>query len=143
MAPQLDVFGMHIPPLYVLIPGGVAVTVSQCKIVSTYGTVFNCHQTILYVSFYMIYNIYFHPLASYPGPKSHAATRLTYVVYQLTGQLPYRCHQLHTTYGDVVRIAPDELSFNNSNAWKDIYGHRQGHAPMPKDPAFYTRPDSG
>ncbi|KAL5353083.1 hypothetical protein ACLOAV_001113 [Pseudogymnoascus australis] len=125
MAPQFDVFSMHIPPLYVLIPGGIAVS------------------TILYVSYYIIHNIYFHPLASYPGPKSHAATRLTYVFYHLTGQLPYICHQLHTTYGDVVRIAPDELSFNNPNAWKDIYGHRQGHPPMSKDMAFYNRPASG
>ncbi|KFY92053.1 hypothetical protein V500_04337 [Pseudogymnoascus sp. VKM F-4518 (FW-2643)] len=125
MAPQFDVFEMHIPPLYVLIPGCLAVL------------------TILYISSHLIYNLYFHPLASYPGPKSHAAARLPYVYYHLTGQLPYKCHQLHTTYGDVVRIAPDELSFTNPNAWKDIYGHRQGHTPMPKDMAFYNRPPTG
>ncbi|OBT62545.1 hypothetical protein VE03_07403 [Pseudogymnoascus sp. 23342-1-I1] len=125
MAPQIDVFDMHIPPLYVLIPGALAIS------------------TIFYISYHIIYNIYFHPLASYPGPKSHAATRLTYVFYNLAGRLPYRCHQLHTTYGDVVRIAPDELSFTNPTAWKDIYGHRQGHALMPKDMAFYNRPPSG
>lgn len=104
---------------------------------------FNSHQTILYVFSYLIYNLYFHPLASYPGPKSHAAARLPYVYYHLTGQLPYRCQQLHATYGDVVRIAPDELSYINADAWKDIYGHRQGHAPMPKDTAFYNRPPNG
>ncbi|OBT98661.2 hypothetical protein VE01_03550 [Pseudogymnoascus verrucosus] len=125
MAPQFDVFNTHIPPLYALIPGCLAVL------------------TILYASYYVIYNIYFHPLSSYPGPKSHAATRLTYVYYHLTGQLPYRCHQLHTTYGDVVRIAPDELSFTNADAWKDIYSHRQGHQPMNKDMSFYNTPSNG
>ncbi|KFY23056.1 hypothetical protein V493_06128, partial [Pseudogymnoascus sp. VKM F-4281 (FW-2241)] len=53
------------------------------------------------------------------------------------------CHQLHTTYGEVVRIAPDELSFTNADAWRDIYGHRQGHLPMPKDMSFYNRPSNG
>ncbi|KFY45029.1 hypothetical protein V495_03143 [Pseudogymnoascus sp. VKM F-4514 (FW-929)] len=122
MAPRFDVLNMHISPLYVLIPGGLAVL------------------TILYAFYNVIYNIYFHPLASYPGPISHAAARLPFVYYHLTGQLPYRCRELHNTYGDVVRIAPDELSFTNANAWKDIYGHRQGHAPMAKDMKFYNRP---
>ncbi|OBT52420.1 hypothetical protein VE04_06896 [Pseudogymnoascus sp. 24MN13] len=108
MAPQFDVFDMHIPPLYALIPGCLAVL------------------TILYTLSRVIYNIYFHPLSSYPGPKSHAVTR-----------------QLHETYGDVVRIAPDELSFTNADAWKDIYSHRQGHQPMPKDMSFYNIPPNG
>ncbi|KFY12419.1 hypothetical protein V492_03889 [Pseudogymnoascus sp. VKM F-4246] len=125
MAPQFDVFNMDIPPLYALVPAGFAVL------------------TVLLASYNIIYNIYFHPLASYPGPKLHAATRLTFVYYNLTGQLPYRCHELHKKYGDVVRTAPDELSFINAGAWKDIYGHRQGHAPMEKDMTFYNRPTTG
>ncbi|ELR05414.1 hypothetical protein VC83_03574 [Pseudogymnoascus destructans] len=125
MATQFNVFSMHIPPLYALIPSCLAVL------------------TVLYTLSRVIYNIYFHPLASYPGPKSHASTRLLYVYYHLTGQLPYRCHQLHTTYGDVVRIAPDELSFTNADAWKDIYGYRHGHQPMPKDMSFYNIPSNG
>lgn len=30
---------------------------------------------------------------------------------------------LHQRYGEVVRIAPDHLSFISAQAWKDIYGH--------------------
>lgn len=30
--------------------------------------------------------------------------------------------QLHQQYGPVVRIAPDELSFNSQEAVRDIYG---------------------
>jgi averantin hydroxylase len=40
---------------------------------------------------------------------------------------------LHRQFGDVVRLAPDELSFINAAAWKDIYGHRQGHDEFAKD----------
>lgn len=36
--------------------------------------------------------------------------------------------------GPVVRIGPNELTFNRAQAWKDIYGHRQGHAHFAKDP---------
>jgi cytochrome P450 len=36
----------------------------------------------------------------------------------------------------VVRIAPNELSFNSAQSWKDIYGFRQGHKPFVKS-EFY------
>jgi len=42
--------------------------------------------------------------------------------------------QMHDIYGSVVRIGPNELTFNKAEAWKDIYGHRQGHTNFPKDP---------
>lgn len=32
--------------------------------------------------------------------------------------------QLHDRYGPVVRIAPDELAYNDTRAWKDIYSNR-------------------
>ena len=31
----------------------------------------------------------------------------------------------HGKYGDVVRIAPNRLSFIGDSAWKDIYMHKQ------------------
>jgi cytochrome P450 len=33
-----------------------------------------------------------------------------------------------------VRLMPTELSFNEPQAWRDIYGHRQGHPQFHKDP---------
>jgi hypothetical protein len=45
---------------------------------------------------------------------------------------------LHKKYGSVVRVAPQMLSFNNSQAWKDIYGHRQSKGQIPKDTNFYA-----
>lgn len=40
-------------------------------------------------------------------------------------------------YGDVVRIAPDEVSFSNGEAWNDIHCYRQGHQPFSKDPVWW------
>jgi cytochrome P450 len=34
----------------------------------------------------------------------------------------------------VVRISPNELSFDDENSWKDIYGSRPGHKNFHKDP---------
>lgn len=47
---------------------------------------------------------------------------------------------LHEEYGDVVRIAPDELSFTDGEAWKTIYGTRAGHGQKAKDYRFYAPP---
>jgi hypothetical protein len=33
-----------------------------------------------------------------------------------------------------VRVAPNELSFDEEPAWKDIYGSRSGHKNFHKDP---------
>jgi hypothetical protein len=36
--------------------------------------------------------------------------------------------------GPIVRLSPNELSFNSVQAWEDIYGHRLGRPNMAKDP---------
>lgn len=41
---------------------------------------------------------------------------------------------LHDKYGSVVRLSPNELSFNTVQAWTDIYGHRPGRLDLAKDP---------
>ncbi|RAL64940.1 hypothetical protein DID88_001531 [Monilinia fructigena] len=43
----------------------------------------------------------------------------------LSGKLPYRIKALHDEYGAVLRVAPDELSFTDPQAWKDIYLQKQ------------------
>ncbi|KAM6505317.1 hypothetical protein FSOLCH5_014545 [Fusarium solani] len=46
----------------------------------------------------------------------------------------------HDKYGDVVRVAPNELSFNTPQAYKDIYGHAiEGRKPFLKSRVFYDR----
>ncbi|KAH7126579.1 benzoate 4-monooxygenase cytochrome-like protein P450 [Dendryphion nanum] len=72
----------------------------------------------------VLYNLYLHPLRKYPGPKLWAATRLTWTRSMQSGHFHHDLHKLHSQYGPVVRIAPDELSYTNASAWKDIYGNR-------------------
>lgn len=51
---------------------------------------------------------------------------------------------MHEKYGEVVRVAPDELSYTTPNAWRDIYGHRaQGQKEMTKYDKFYKPIDLG
>jgi cytochrome P450 len=45
--------------------------------------------------------------------------------------------EMHKKYGDIVRVAPDELAFSHPDAWNDIMGHRQGVLEMEKASWFY------
>ncbi|GLA63287.1 hypothetical protein AtubIFM54640_004427 [Aspergillus tubingensis] len=76
---------------------------------------------ILYLSTLVIYNLFLHPLAHYPGPTLWRAFRFPFILTNISGQLPHRIHDFHTQYGDIVRVAPDELSFIDARAWRDIY----------------------
>lgn len=117
--------------------------VSSASLHNLCGCESDRHQFLIYVLRQVIYNIYFHPLSSYPGPKLFAAARLTHLSRLVTGNLTRTVTELHQKYGEVVRIAPDELSFNGPQAWRDIYGHRQGHKGLIKEPKFLGLPPEG
>jgi cytochrome P450 len=44
---------------------------------------------------------------------------------------------LHDRYGPVLRVGPNELSFNSPQAFQDIYKTRPGRPQYAKDPNFY------
>ncbi|MCJ1387107.1 RNA polymerase II mediator complex subunit [Xylographa soralifera] len=88
-----------------------------------------------------LYNLYFHPLAKFPGPKLWSASRIPYIVSLLRGNLVHDQQKIHEQYGDVVRLGPDEISFATDEAWRDIYVHRPGHKDLTKDPIWYKAPD--
>ena len=88
---------------------------------------------------WIIYNIYFHPLAKYPGSKLYTATFLPYLFDGWTGNSKVRLQQLHDRYGPVVRFKPNGLSYITEQAWKDIYGTRHGKKQLVKDRDFYIR----
>ncbi|PYI09335.1 benzoate 4-monooxygenase cytochrome P450 [Aspergillus sclerotiicarbonarius CBS 121057] len=90
---------------------------------------------------YVCYNVFFHPLRHYPGPALWAATRLPWCWYQAQGCLNHKLLELHRRYGQVVRVAPDELSYTSEEAWKAIYGPRSDE--MGKDPVFSLRTPTG
>ena len=89
------------------------------------------------------YRVYFHPLAKYPGPKLWAITRIPYAWYLQRGRLPQNVKVLHDKYGKVIRIAPDEISFIEGAAWKDIYQPKPGHGPFDKWDKFLNKGING
>lgn len=92
------------------------------------------NQFVIYTATKIVYNIYFHPLSKFPGPKFAAATQIPVSYASWNGVNSQWLASLHEEYSsDVVRVAPDELSFISPSAWKDIYSHRPGHATFPKD----------
>ncbi|TDZ36157.1 Trichothecene C-15 hydroxylase [Colletotrichum trifolii] len=85
----------------------------------------------------VIYNLYFHPLRRFPGPKLWAATPLPAALNVLGGLSHIKVLELHKQYGDIVRIGPNELAFAHQDAWKEICGHlKRGQDENEKDPKY-------
>lgn len=70
------------------------------------------------------YNVFFHPLRSYPGPLLAQASLIEYQIQTLKGYPHLWLDGLHKEYGPVVRFSPNQLSFIEPGVWKDVYGHR-------------------
>lgn len=69
----------------------------------------------------IFYRLYISPLSSISGPKLAAITRL-YIFYQAyIGKRSEHIAYLHSIYGPIVRIAPNEVSFTSATAVKEIY----------------------
>ncbi|KAG0645055.1 Cytochrome P450 monooxygenase aflV [Hyphodiscus hymeniophilus] len=61
-----------------------------------------------------------------PGPKIYAVTQWRLACDDWKGTRTTTINQLHQKYGPVVRIGPNELSFNSLSALKTIYGAGSG-----------------
>ncbi|KAK4450260.1 Isotrichodermin C-15 hydroxylase [Podospora aff. communis PSN243] len=85
---------------------------------------------------WVVYNVFFHPLAGFPGPVLYGASSIPMIYQQLRGNITIKTHELHEKYGDVVRIAPWELSYISAAAWKDISTGRNGKDPLPLNPIY-------
>ncbi|CAI0643456.1 unnamed protein product [Colletotrichum noveboracense] len=94
----------------------------------------------VYLASSVFYNLYLHPLRNFPGPLLLRATRLGFGYKLNRGTLPFDILELHKKYGDIVRVAPNELAFNNVSAWKDIMGHRTSGAPEFEKYQMFYRP---
>ncbi|ROV96136.1 hypothetical protein VSDG_05106 [Cytospora chrysosperma] len=96
---------------------------------------------LLLIAARLIYNVYLHPLARYPGPLYLIVSDIPLAILSLLGISQYPLKAAHDKYGDVVRIAPGTLSYIKPEAWTEIYGYKRnggGIANFPKDPAFYN-----
>ncbi|KAL2846040.1 hypothetical protein BJX68DRAFT_268897 [Aspergillus pseudodeflectus] len=76
---------------------------------------------------YALYNIFLHPFAKFPGPKSWAALRLFRVWSLMSGNNHHMLREVHEKYGLVVRVAPNELCFIDGEVWHDIFAGSPGN----------------
>ncbi len=96
----------------------------------------NNTQTAVYLLCGFLYNAFLHPLARYPGPVLYRGSRVPRLWHELRGDTVHAWWVLHEKYGDVVRIAPNQLSYISVAAWRDIYGAgRVGYSLMDVAPA--------
>ncbi|KAH9960414.1 putative cytochrome P450 [Russula dissimulans] len=88
-----------------------------------------------------IYNLFFHPLARFPGPRGAACTKwwLAYMELGRGISLATLRKELHEKYGDIIRIAPNELHFTRPTAYNEIYNAQN---KWDKDHTFYRAFDT-
>ena len=91
--------------------------------------------TILYVVAVVIYRIFFHPLAKYPGPYLAKFSGIYPMLAMFKMNRVLWQYEMLQKYGSPVRVGTNELFFSDMKSWFDIYG--QSSNPCTKEPAFY------
>lgn len=92
---------------------------------------------------HIAYNVWFHPLARFPGPIWNTFSHLPASYEFLRGNFTFYVHELHERYGDVVRVRPGALSFSGSQAAKDILNNQPGRGQLRKNPEVYVKSLNG
>ncbi|TGJ86269.1 hypothetical protein E0Z10_g2471 [Xylaria hypoxylon] len=77
---------------------------------------------LIYASTRCIYLLWIHPASKFPGPKLAKVSNVWYAYHWMTGKYPWKVEAMMKQYGDIVRIAPNELVFMTPQAITDIYG---------------------
>lgn len=102
---------------------GILFFVVGSKIAIAYPTYTDCRiKAVVCFIGRTIYNLHLHPLRSYPGPWFTRTSCLPLIYYLITGRLPQKMMKWHEEYGDTIRIAPNDLSYIQGQAWFDIHG---------------------
>ncbi|KAK2731396.1 pisatin demethylase [Colletotrichum kahawae] len=76
---------------------------------------------VLYWIGWVVYARTFHPLSRIPGPFLATVSRLWYILKIWTEDVEKDERALHEKYGPLVRLAPDEISCSDPEAFADIY----------------------
>ncbi|KLJ05946.1 hypothetical protein EMPG_10624 [Blastomyces silverae] len=92
--------------------------------------------TMVWYAATVIYRVYFHPLASIPGPWLARATHLYCFYYNCIrgGRFYLEVERMHKRYGPVVRISPDEVHLSDPENYDRI---NYVGTPYFKSPVFY------
>lgn len=84
--------------------------------------------SLLTLCFKAIYNVWFHPLAGFPGPRLAAATKWTEFYYDLIkgqgGQFAWEMDRMHDRYGMLARCCT--LMSTAHEYWRPNRAHQPG-----------------
>ncbi|KAK3990437.1 Tryprostatin B 6-hydroxylase [Cladorrhinum sp. PSN332] len=86
---------------------------------------FSSYLVALFTSI-IIYRLFFHRLRNFPGPFAAKITRFHGLYLARNGQLHIEQNKLFAKYGDIVRIAPNELLILRSDGIQKIHGVKSG-----------------
>ncbi|KAJ5668037.1 uncharacterized protein N7477_006607 [Penicillium maclennaniae] len=72
-----------------------------------------------------IYNLFFHPLRNFPGPKLAAATHIYEFYFDCikSGKFIWEIQRMHEVYGPIVRINPREIHIKDPSYFSGIYSN--------------------
>ncbi|PYI08359.1 benzoate 4-monooxygenase cytochrome P450 [Aspergillus sclerotiicarbonarius CBS 121057] len=73
---------------------------------------------------YIVYQVWFHPLAAYPGPFLAKLTNLYSAVHAFREDRHEDLYRLHQRHGRIVRIGPNRVTILDIRALEPIYGHQ-------------------
>jgi benzoate 4-monooxygenase len=77
---------------------------------------------VAYFCYGTLYSVFLSPLKKVPGPWWAAWSKWPMVFATVRGKRSVTIHKLHDTYGQWVRIAPNEISISDPQAIVPIYG---------------------
>ena len=81
----------------------------------------------------IIYNHLSHPLRRYLGLTTWTGSNLFVIRSPLASDYMQNIKQIHGKYGNIVRLAPNEVSFVKTEALNDILANQPGHRLFPKN----------
>ncbi|KAK1983994.1 cytochrome P450 [Colletotrichum cereale] len=83
------------------------------------------------ICLYFISNVFLHPLRKIPGPWIAAISPLWLWYHSYAGDETTSIEQLHSVYGPVVRIAPNDVDISDGAALAPIYLEKGGFLKAP------------
>lgn len=94
-----------------------------------------CTLSVLYALSIIVYRIWFHPLAKYPGPFLGKFTDVHPMMAMFKQTRVYWQYEMVQKYGSPVRVSTNNLFFSDMKSWNDIYGQSSNYCM--KEPVFY------
>ncbi|KAA1473502.1 cytochrome P450 [Dentipellis sp. KUC8613] len=86
-----------------------------------YSILYISSSYVLYVLYIAIYQLFFSPLRTVPGPWYAAVSGLWLKAHAMRLQQCQTVHELFEKYGPIVRIAPDKVAFNDTETARQVY----------------------